>query len=80
MLVQNAKEEKVASEIVPDYQKKMEERFERVVKITDSLMATLEELKKQIEPTAYLKLTPVILAVWFWIITYFIWSTPIEIL
>jgi hypothetical protein len=48
MVVQGAKEGKIAQEIVPDYQAKMDARFERVTQVTDDLMDTLTELKKNI--------------------------------
>lgn len=63
MVVQGAKEGKLAQEIVPDYQKKMEQRFDRVAKVTDDLMDTLEELKKNIPPLLYVKFIPTILMV-----------------
>jgi hypothetical protein len=63
MIVQGAKEGKLAQEIIPDYQKKMEERFDRVVKVTDELMDTLEELKKKIPSELYVKYIPIILMV-----------------
>jgi hypothetical protein len=63
MIVQGVKEGKLAQEIIPDYQKKMEERFDRVVKVTDELMDTLEELKKKIPSELYVKYIPIILMV-----------------
>lgn len=63
MVVQGAKEGKLAQEIVPDFQKKMEERFDRVTKVTDDLMDTLVELKKNIPPMLYVKFIPTILMV-----------------
>jgi hypothetical protein len=63
MVVQGVKEGKLAQEIVPDYQKKMEERFDRVTKVTDDLMDTLVELKKNIPPMLYVKFIPTILLV-----------------
>lgn len=63
LVVQGAKEGKLAQEIVPDYQAKMEARFDRVVKVTDDLMDTLEELKKNIPPMLYVKFVPTILMV-----------------
>jgi len=63
MVVQGAKEGKLAQEIVPDYQAKMEERFNRVTQVTDDLMDTLTELKKNIPPMLYIKFVPTILMV-----------------
>jgi hypothetical protein len=63
LVIQDAKEGKLAQEIVPDFQKKMEERFDRVVKVTDELMDTLEELKKKIPAVLYVKFVPTILMV-----------------
>jgi hypothetical protein len=63
MVVQGAKEGKLAQEIVPDFQKKMEERFERITKVTDDLMDTLDELKKKMPPELYVKFIPTILMV-----------------
>jgi hypothetical protein len=63
MVVQAAKEGKLAQEIVPDFQKKMEERFDRVTQVTDDLMDTLVELKKNIPPMLYVKFIPTILMV-----------------
>ena len=63
LIVQGVKEGKIAQEIVPDYQKKMEERFDRVVKVTDDLMDTLVELKKNIPPMLYVRFVPTILMV-----------------
>jgi hypothetical protein len=63
MLVQGVKEGKLAQEIVPDFQKKMEERFDRVVKVTDELMDILEEFKKNMPPVLYVKFVPTILMV-----------------
>ena len=63
MIVKGAKEGKLAQEIVPDYQAKMEARFDRVTKVTDDLMDTLEELKKNIPPMLYVKYIPTILMV-----------------
>lgn len=63
MVVQAAKEESLAGEIVPDYQKKMDERFNRIAAVTDDLMDTLTELKKDIPPLLYVKFIPTILAV-----------------
>jgi hypothetical protein len=63
MVVKGAKEGKLAEEIVPDYQKKMEERFNRVTQVTDDLMDTLTELKKNIPPMLYVKFIPTILMV-----------------
>jgi len=63
MVVQGAKEGKLATEIVPDYQAKMDARFERVTQVTDDLMDTLTELKKNIPPMLYIKFIPTILMV-----------------
>ena len=67
LLVQNTKEiaqeQRVAGEIVPDYQKKMEERFDKIAKITDDLMDTLTEMKDNMEPEVYVKTIPTILMV-----------------
>jgi hypothetical protein len=63
MVVQGSKEGKLAREIVPDYQRKMEARFDRVTHVTDDLMDTLEELKKRMPPEVYVKYIPTILMV-----------------
>lgn len=63
LLVQNSKDEKTAKEVVPDYQAKMEARFDRIVKVTDDLMDTLESLKKNMPPALYIKFVPTILMV-----------------
>jgi hypothetical protein len=63
MVVQGVKEGKLAQEIVPDFQKKMEARFDRVTQVTDDLMDTLVELKKNIPPMLYVKFVPTILMV-----------------
>lgn len=63
MVVKAAKEGKLADEIVPDFQKKMEARFDRVTQVTDDLMDTLTELKKNIPPLLYIKFIPTILMV-----------------
>ena len=62
-VVKNRQEGKLADEIVPDYQAKMEERFNRVTQVTDDLMDTLTELKKNIPPMLYIKFVPTILMV-----------------
>lgn len=63
LLIQGSKEEKLAQEIVPDYQKKMDERFNKISKATDELMDMLSELKKNIPPMLYVKFIPTILMV-----------------
>jgi hypothetical protein len=63
MVVQASKEGKLAQEIIPDFQRKMEARFERVTQVTDDLMDTLTEMKKNIPPILYIKFVPTILMV-----------------
>jgi len=63
MIVKAAKEGKLAEEIVPDFQRKMETRLERISQVTDDLMDTLDELKKKMPPELYVKFIPTILMV-----------------
>jgi hypothetical protein len=63
MVIQGVKEGKLAEEIVPDYQAKMEARFNKVAQVTDDLMDTLVALKKDCPPMLYVKFIPTILQV-----------------
>jgi len=63
MIVAAAKEEKRAVTVASDYQAKMELRFDKIVKVTDELMDTLTELKKNMPPALYVKFIPTILMV-----------------
>jgi hypothetical protein len=63
MVVKGVKEGKLADEVVPDYQAKMDARFDRITKVTDDLMDTLDELKKTMPPQYYIKYVPTILMV-----------------
>lgn len=47
----------------PEYLKKMDERFEKISQVTDDLIDTLVEMKKNVPLKTYIKFIPAILAV-----------------
>jgi hypothetical protein len=63
-LLVNAESEKIeAGEIAPDFQKKMDERFDRIAKVTDELMDLMQQLKKDLPSEEYVKYIPTVLMV-----------------
>jgi len=56
-------DKKLAATIVPDYQAKMDARFDKIARVTDDLMDLLEKLKKEKSTEEYIKYIPTVLAV-----------------
>jgi hypothetical protein len=57
------REREEARDVTKDYQAKMQERYDKIAKVTDDLIDMLVGFKDEVDPILYVKLTPQILSV-----------------